>query len=134
MRARWAGWPSRITMLLRPLASLARRLRKSRKTGPVKRCSKTRKRSVPVLEIAAIMLALKRLPVPLVTGVWPIGAHVRPALWSERRPDSSTQRISARWRRAAFSIAGLSDEVCVVVVTDSALVAGKDTDDHQDHL
>ena len=24
----------------------------------------------------------------------------------------------------------LSDEVCVVVVTDSALVAGKDTDDH----
>jgi hypothetical protein len=24
--------------------------------------------------------------------------------------------------------------VCVVVVTDSALVAGKDTDDHQDHL
>ena len=29
---------------------------------------------------------------------------------------------------------GLSDEVCVVVVTDSALVAGKDTDDHQDHL
>src|SRR4051812_40279380 len=30
--------------------------------------------------------------------------------------------------------AGLSDEVCVVVVIDSALVAGKDTDDHQDHL
>jgi hypothetical protein len=30
--------------------------------------------------------------------------------------------------------AGLSDEVCVVVVTDSALVAGKDTDDAQDHL
>jgi hypothetical protein len=29
---------------------------------------------------------------------------------------------------------GLSDEVCVVVVTDSALVAGKDTDDAQDHL
>jgi len=29
---------------------------------------------------------------------------------------------------------GLSDEVCVVVVTDSALVAGKDTDDDQDHL
>ena len=28
----------------------------------------------------------------------------------------------------------LSDEVCVVVVTDSALVAGKDTDDHQVHL
>jgi transposase len=29
---------------------------------------------------------------------------------------------------------GLSGEVCVVVVTDSALVAGKDTDDHPDHL
>jgi hypothetical protein len=29
---------------------------------------------------------------------------------------------------------GLSDEVCVVVVTDSAVVAGKDTDDHQDQL
>jgi hypothetical protein len=28
----------------------------------------------------------------------------------------------------------LSDEVCVVVVTDSALVAGKDTSDHHDHL
>ena len=28
----------------------------------------------------------------------------------------------------------LSDEVCVVVVTDSALVAGKDTDDYQVHL
>jgi hypothetical protein len=28
----------------------------------------------------------------------------------------------------------LSDEVCVVVVTDSALVAWKDTDDYQVHL
>ena len=35
---------------------------------------------------------------------------------------------------SAPSRSGLSDEVCVVVVTDSALVAGKDTDDHQDHL
>src|SRR4051794_4757800 len=75
---------------------------KSRKTTPVKRSWKTRKRSVPVLEMAAIMLAVKRLPVPVVTGVWPIGAQVRPALWSERRPDSSTERISARWRRAAL--------------------------------
>ncbi len=56
------------------------RLRKSRNSGPVKRCSKTRKRSVPVLEIAAIMLALKRLPVALVTGVRPTGAHVRPSV------------------------------------------------------
>jgi len=47
------------------------------------------------------------------------------------------QRRSARVRGKsdsidAMAVAGdLSDEVCVVVVTDSALVAGKDTDDHQ---
>jgi hypothetical protein len=29
---------------------------------------------------------------------------------------------------------GLSDEVCVVVVTDSALVAGKEHHDYQAHL
>jgi hypothetical protein len=29
---------------------------------------------------------------------------------------------------------GLSDEVCVVVVTDSALGAGKDIDDQQDRF
>ena len=39
----------------------------------------------------------------------------------------------ARARANAWN-ADLSDELCVVVVTDSALVAGKDTDDHQDHL
>jgi hypothetical protein len=38
------------------------------------------------------------------------------------------------WLRPRALSAGLSDEVCVVVVTDSALVAGKDTDDAQDHL
>src|SRR4051812_37677497 len=37
-------------------------------------------------------------------------------------------------KRHGVSRRGLSDEVCVVVVTDSALVAGRDTDDHQDHL
>ena len=42
---------------------------------------KARKRSVPVFETAAIMFVLKRLlPVPLVTGVCPTGAHVRPAV------------------------------------------------------
>jgi len=41
-------------------------------------------------------------------------------------------RIARRLTRAEQT--GLSDEVCVVVVTDSALVAGKDADDHQDHL
>jgi hypothetical protein len=39
-----------------------------------------------------------------------------------------------RWLHDRSLKPGLSDEVCVVVVTDSALVAGKDTDDHQDHL
>src|SRR3954463_13481747 len=32
MRARWAGWPSRISTTLRPVASLTRRRMKSRKT------------------------------------------------------------------------------------------------------
>jgi hypothetical protein len=51
-----------------------------------------------------------------------------PAIWL---PESEH---SARARVGALSVAGLSDEVCVVAVTDSALVAGKDTDDHQHHL
>ena len=38
-----------------------------------------------------------------------------------------TNKIDAR-------VLGLSDEVCVVVVTDSAVVAGRDTDDRQDHF
>ena len=38
-----------------------------------------------------------------------------------------TDKIDAR-------VLGLSDEVCVVVVTDSAVVAGRDTDDRQDHF
>jgi hypothetical protein len=37
-------------------------------------------------------------------------------------------------REGRLVVEGLSDEVCVVVVTDSALVAGKDADDHQGHL
>src|SRR4051794_17324548 len=41
--------------------------------------------------------------------------------------------VSAVLKRCGLGKLGrldLSDEVCVVVVTDSALVAGKDTDDH----
>jgi transposase-like protein len=37
-------------------------------------------------------------------------------------------------REGLPALSVLSDEVCVVVVTDSALVAGKDTDDYQVHL
>jgi transposase len=74
------------------------------------------------------------------------GGH-RPARRADRpvarrvaatRPRRPTCRASAdhpRGRRAARPDAGvLSDEVCVVVVTDSALVAWKDTDDYQVHL
>lgn len=41
--------------------------------------------------------------------------------------------FSRKQQKAAPPPRGLSDEVCVVWVTDSALVAGKDTDDHEDH-
>jgi hypothetical protein len=43
-------------------------------------------------------------------------------------------RIGLATLAGALACLGLSVEVCVVVVTDSAVVAGKDTDDHQDHL
>ena len=51
---------------------------------------------------------------------------------SRRRSTHETAR-AVRNRCAAQTRVGLSDEVCVVWVTDSALVAGKDTDDHEDH-
>jgi hypothetical protein len=106
IRARCAGCPSMISMILRPLASRTSRLRKSRNTGPVNFSSKSRKRSVPVFEIVAIMFARKRSPVALVIGVCPTGAHVRPAVWSERRPDSS----STGSRRARGALASRSPD------------------------
>ena len=51
-----------------------------------------------------------------------------------RSPRPQTTRRFEWAEPGALLHMGLSGEVCVVVVTDSALVAGKDTDDHQDHL
>ena len=109
MRVRWAGWPSTIKTTLRPRLSLTRRLRKSRNSAAVKRSSETRKRSVPVFETAAIMLALKALAGPVGDGGLADrrpGAQVRPAVWSDLSPDSSAHRISARSLRARRSISG----------------------------
>jgi putative transposase len=76
----------------------------------------------------------------------------RPDIDARRRPDLVQRNFAAQvpdrlwvadisylrcWEGLvffAFVLEVLSDEVCVVVVTDSALVAGKDTDDHQDRL
>ena len=47
----------------------------------------------------------------------------------------SSSRIDREVRSGhLLRMQGLSGEVCVVVVTDSALVAGKDTDDHSFYL
>jgi hypothetical protein len=50
----------------------------------------SRNRSSPPSEIALIMFTRNRLPVRLMTGVWPTGAHDCPAAWSERTPSSSS--------------------------------------------
>ncbi len=74
-------------------------------------------------------------------------ARVAPALrpdvrrfvkrFAGQRPEVALEATTG-WRFVVEELraigAGLSDEVCVVVVTDSALVAGKDTDDDQRHL
>jgi hypothetical protein len=39
------------------------------------------------------------------TGVWPLGAQVARTEGSSDTPDSSSNTISAFWRRALFSIA-----------------------------
>src|SRR6266511_102702 len=48
-------------------------------TGPANDPSNSRNRSRPWLEIALIRFTPNRLPVRLITGVWPTGAHDRPA-------------------------------------------------------
>src|SRR5512132_1239767 len=50
--------------------------------------------------MALIMLTRKRLPVPLMTGVWPTGAHDRPAAASERTPISSSHNTTPPSRLA----------------------------------
>ncbi len=102
---------------LRPLLSFTRRRRKSRKIGPAKRSLKTRKRRVPVFETAAIMLALKRLPVPLVRGL----ADRRP------RPSGGVIRAQARLvgaqdRSALLARAALDLGVTLLKPTPDGLV------------
>ena len=56
----------------------------------VERAHNSWNRSSPALEMALIMLTRNRLPVRLMTGVWPTGAQERPAAASERTPISSS--------------------------------------------
>jgi hypothetical protein len=75
-------------------------------TGPLKDPVKRRNRSIPALETALIMLARNRLPVPLMTGVWPTGAQDRPAAASERTPISSSHSTIPPSRLARARMAG----------------------------
>ena len=54
------------------------------------------------------MLTRNRLPVRLMTGVWPTGAHDRPAAASERTPISSSHSTTPPSRLAWARIAGNS--------------------------
>jgi hypothetical protein len=65
-----------------------------------------RNRSRPALEMALTMLTRKRLPVPLMTGVWPTGAQERPAAASEGTPISSSHNTIPPSRRACAQMAG----------------------------
>jgi len=75
-------------------------------TAPVNDPVNSRNRSRPALEIALTMLTRKRLPVPLITGVWPTGAQERPAAASERTPISSSHNTTPPSRRAWARMAG----------------------------
>jgi hypothetical protein len=75
-------------------------------TAPVNDPVNRRNRSSPWLEMALIMLTRKRLPVPLMTGVWPTGAHDRPAAASERTPISSSHNTTPPSRLARARMAG----------------------------
>jgi hypothetical protein len=82
------------------------RRRNSMNTAPVKDPVKRRNRSIPALETALIMLIRNRLPVRLMTGVWPTGAQDRPAAASERTPISSSHNTIPPSRRAWARMAG----------------------------
>src|SRR5215207_2509812 len=75
---------------------------------PGERPDKRRNRSIPALETALSMLTRNRLPVPLMTGVWPTGAHDRPAAASDRIPISSSHSTTPPSRFACARIAGNS--------------------------
>jgi hypothetical protein len=75
-------------------------------TGPLKAPTNSRNQSIPALEMALIMLTRNRLPVPLMTGVWPTGAHDRPAAASDRTPSSSRHTTIPPSRLARARMAG----------------------------
>jgi hypothetical protein len=76
------------------------------KTAPVNDPVNNRNRSRPAPEIALSMLTRNRLPVRLTTGVWPTGAHERPAAASERTPISSSHNTTPPSRLAWARMAG----------------------------
>src|SRR5215204_3680849 len=104
--ARWTGCPSTIRCTFRSPQSRSSRRRKSINTWPLNDPTNSRNRSIPALETALIMLTLNRLPVRLMTGVWPTGAHDRPAAASERTPISSSHNTTPPSRRAWARMAG----------------------------
>jgi hypothetical protein len=75
---------------------------------PLKDPVNSRNRNLPALEIALSMLTPNRLPVRLITGVCPIGAHDRPAAASERTPISSSHNTTPPSRLACARMAGNS--------------------------
>jgi hypothetical protein len=75
-------------------------------TAAVNDPTNRRNRSRPALEMALSMLTRKRLPVPLMTGVWPTGAQERPAVASERTPISSSHNTIPPSRLACVRMAG----------------------------
>src|SRR5688572_9942687 len=63
-------------------------------TGPLDEPVNKRNRSRPALAIALIMFTRNRLPVRVITGLWPTGAHDRPAAASERTSSSSSHNTT----------------------------------------
>src|SRR6266487_260664 len=90
----------------RSARSLTSRRRKSTSTGPANDPVNSRNRSSPSPEIALSRFTPNRLPVRLMTGVWPTGAHERPAAASDRTPISSSYSTTPPSRRAWARMAG----------------------------
>jgi hypothetical protein len=77
-------------------------------TAPVNDPVNRRNRRIPALEMTLSMLTRKRLPVPLMTGVCPTGAHERPAAASDRTPSHLSHHTSPPSGRAWAWMAGYS--------------------------
>ena len=80
--------------------------RTSVNTGPLQDPTTSRNRNLPAVEMALSMLTRNRLPVRLLTGVWPTGAQERPAAASQRTPSSSSHSTTPPSRRAWARMAG----------------------------